>query len=162
MSVDETDPAVHELVPPNALHQFLVAGDVSLWKTVKELGRRFAEAAECDLSNDPRVDQDVTIVEEPDEIVVSRSEVVDPDGCIDDDHATGAPLLPPRHGSKLGLGPTEPGEPTRALPLDERAKSEIEQGRPALDARQAGCLGNEVVVDIDRCPHEHLTINVIN
>jgi hypothetical protein len=67
----------------------VVPGDGGLGQTVKESASRSAQTAQYQLADDPRMSQNLSLVEELRKVVVSGSKVVDPHGSVDDDHACG-------------------------------------------------------------------------
>ncbi len=69
------------------------------------------------LSRNPGVAEHKAVIEEPCQVGPPGSEVLDPDGGVNQDQELLGP--PSRDLAERRLGPTELGQPTSTLPLDE-------------------------------------------
>ena len=99
-------------------------------------------------SYNPRMHTHAVLTEQRDKMRMSRTEMVNPDGGIDENHlpvcALNVEIPPARNVLKIGFRTAKPGQADCALALDERFKSGTNQRPRLLKAAQLPCIGQQV------------------
>ena len=85
MSVDPSDAAAGEALSFDELQDLFVLRSLRSWQLAEE-SENFGtppHSSDSQLSDDERMDEDETVLEQPAEAGVPASQVVDPDGRVD-------------------------------------------------------------------------------
>lgn len=90
MEVDETEPETIQFVPRNEFVERFLIGDGQLWQTPKDCngGMTHMDRAGDQFSGNEGMATNPSVHEQGLQVRIRLSEVVDPDGRIDEDHQT--------------------------------------------------------------------------
>ena len=92
MGIDKTDSQSEELVLVDESHDLVVCCDDSNRKVSHGIENRcpVAQAAQSQFSDHKWMAKDLALIEEADKFFVATTKVVNPDGCVDQNHWPGS------------------------------------------------------------------------
>lgn len=157
MDIDEAESDLHEPLAFDQPQDFVLAGDIDPRKCL-EISKRLRAPGNVpagEFPDDERMAGDVTVFQEGDQPRVSETEMIDPNGGVDEDHRSSAASAPGDR-TKILRRPPELGQPLGAFPGDEIFEAGSDQGRLLPDAGQFRSPGEKGVVDVDRRSHMYM------